>query len=226
MAFNNLPTADAAGHVPVCTSEWWWARAGAGRLYLHVSCGAEQCQWGLGVWHFARHRAVGPAARELHQPRRWVWHMGRPWVRKSITMLFFSPLMQRWNQTDCLSCECHTDSPKVMCCLPCLQCNISKLLCLCLILRSHSILNCASPSISSSTVSGLLFDEKLNDNLLDSLMDPSSLTGLCPPMQVLHVSQLECVDADDIQEIEITGAKIASNCCHLKWILFSGLPAK
>lgn len=89
MAFNNLPTADAAGHVPVCTSEWWWARAGAGRLYLHVSCGAEQCQWGLGVWHFARHRAVGPAARELHQPRRWVWHMGRPWVRKSITMLFF-----------------------------------------------------------------------------------------------------------------------------------------
>ena len=31
---------------------------------------------------------------------------------------------------------------------------------------------------------GLLFDGKLNDSLLDSLMDPPSLTGLCPPMQV------------------------------------------
>lgn len=31
---------------------------------------------------------------------------------------------------------------------------------------------------------GLLFDGQLNDSLLDSLMDPSTLTGLCPPMQV------------------------------------------
>lgn len=53
-----------------------------------------------------------------------------------------------------------------------------------LIRRSHSILNCASPSISGGTVGGLLFDGKLNDSLLDSLMDTPGLTGLCPPMQV------------------------------------------
>lgn len=51
---------------------------------------------------------------------------------------------------------------------------------------SHSVLNCASPSNSSGIVSGLLFDGKLNDSLLDSLMDPSTHTGLCPPMQVLR----------------------------------------
>lgn len=52
------------------------------------------------------------------------------------------------------------------------------------VLRSHSILNCASPSNSGSTVGGLLFDGQLNDSLLDSLMDPSSFTSLCSPMQV------------------------------------------
>lgn len=52
-------------------------------------------------------------------------------------------------------------------------------------LRSYSILNCASPS-SSGSVGGLLFDGKLNDSLLDSLMEASSPAGLCPPMQVQH----------------------------------------
>ncbi|XP_017287398.1 ubiquitin-associated and SH3 domain-containing protein B [Kryptolebias marmoratus] len=51
---------------------------------------------------------------------------------------------------------------------------------------SYSFLNCASPSASGSSAAGLLLDEQLNDSLLDSLMDPSSLTGLCPPMQVLR----------------------------------------
>lgn len=50
--------------------------------------------------------------------------------------------------------------------------------------RSHSVLNCASPSNSGGIVGGLLFDGKLSDSLLDSLMDPSTHTGLCPPMQV------------------------------------------
>ncbi|KAG7236686.1 hypothetical protein INR49_000580 [Caranx melampygus] len=49
---------------------------------------------------------------------------------------------------------------------------------------SHSILNCASPSNSASTVGGILFDGQLNDSLLDSLMDPPGLSGLCPPMQM------------------------------------------
>ncbi|MED6237812.1 Ubiquitin-associated and SH3 domain-containing protein B [Ataeniobius toweri] len=49
---------------------------------------------------------------------------------------------------------------------------------------SHSFLNCASPFTSGSPVGGLLFDGQLNDSVLDTLMDPSSLTGLCPPMQV------------------------------------------
>ncbi|XP_014907730.1 ubiquitin-associated and SH3 domain-containing protein B [Poecilia latipinna] len=49
---------------------------------------------------------------------------------------------------------------------------------------SHSFLNCASPSPSGNPMGGLLFDGQLNDSLLDSLMDPSSLTGLLPPMQV------------------------------------------
>ncbi|KAM9333732.1 ubiquitin-associated and SH3 domain-containing protein B-like isoform 2-T2 [Pholidichthys leucotaenia] len=49
---------------------------------------------------------------------------------------------------------------------------------------SHSFLNSASPANSRSTVSGLLFDGQLNDSLLDSLMDPPSLTGVCFPMQV------------------------------------------
>lgn len=56
----------------------------------------------------------------------------------------------------------------------------------CLIHSSHSVLNCASPSNSGSTVGGLLFDGKLNDSLFDSLMDASSLAGLCPPMQVQY----------------------------------------
>uniref|UniRef100_A0A3Q3X1A5 SH3 domain-containing protein n=1 Tax=Mola mola TaxID=94237 RepID=A0A3Q3X1A5_MOLML len=51
------------------------------------------------------------------------------------------------------------------------------------VVHSHSILNCASLSNSGGPVTGL-FDGKLNDSLLDSLMDPSSLTGLCPPMQM------------------------------------------
>lgn len=57
-----------------------------------------------------------------------------------------------------------------------------------LVLRSYSILNCASPS-SSGSVGGLLFDRKLNDSLLDSLMEASSPAGLCPPMQVPHDCQ-------------------------------------
>lgn len=49
---------------------------------------------------------------------------------------------------------------------------------------SFSFLNCASPSNSSSTVGGLFFDGQQNDSLLDSLVDPPSLPGLCLPMQV------------------------------------------
>lgn len=49
---------------------------------------------------------------------------------------------------------------------------------------SYSFLNCASPSNSSSTVGGLFFDGQQNDSLLDSLVDPPSLPGLCLPMQV------------------------------------------
>uniref|UniRef100_A0A669EFW1 Ubiquitin associated and SH3 domain containing B n=1 Tax=Oreochromis niloticus TaxID=8128 RepID=A0A669EFW1_ORENI len=49
---------------------------------------------------------------------------------------------------------------------------------------SYSFLNCASPSNSGSTVGGLLFDGQQNDSLLDSLVDPPSLPGLCLPMQV------------------------------------------
>lgn len=53
--------------------------------------------------------------------------------------------------------------------------------------RSFSFLNCASPSNSSSTVGGLFFDGQQNDSLLDSLVDPPSLPGLCLPMQVQPV---------------------------------------
>lgn len=56
----------------------------------------------------------------------------------------------------------------------------------CVTCRSHSILSCASPSNSGSTVGGFLLDGKLSDSLLDSFMDPPSLTGLCPAMQVQH----------------------------------------
>lgn len=49
---------------------------------------------------------------------------------------------------------------------------------------SHSFLSCNSPSASGNPMGGLLFDGQLNESLLDSLMDPSSLTGLCSPMQV------------------------------------------
>lgn len=65
-----------------------------------------------------------------------------------------------------------------------LKCYMNKVICVCLILRSYSVLNCASPSNSGSTVDGLFFDGRMNDSLFDSLMDPPSLTGLCPPMQV------------------------------------------
>lgn len=78
---DNIPAVDAAGHVPVCTSEWRRAGAGAWRLHLHVACGAEHRQRGLGVRNLAGHGAVGPAAWELHQSSRWVRHLGRPWVR-------------------------------------------------------------------------------------------------------------------------------------------------
>lgn len=53
------------------------------------------------------------------------------------------------------------------------------------VLRSYSILNCASPS-SVGSVGGLLFDGKLSDSLLDTLMEATSPAGLCPPMQVQH----------------------------------------
>lgn len=66
------------------------------------------------------------------------------------------------------------------------ECSTNKVCLVCLLLRSQSILNCASPSNSGSTVGGLLFDGQMNDSLLDSLMDPPSLTSLCPPMQVHH----------------------------------------
>lgn len=75
------PPADASGHVPVRASERRRAGAAARGLHLHVSSGAEHCQWGLGVWDLAGHGAVWPAAWELHQPCRRVWHMGRSWVR-------------------------------------------------------------------------------------------------------------------------------------------------
>lgn len=96
--------------------------------------------------------------------------------------------------------------------------------CVCLILRSQSILNCASPSNASSTVGGLLFDGKLNDSLLDSLMDPPSLTGLCPPMQVqpfFRTSQLEGVKTSgnyicSWQEPEINAVRLVSNGSQFK----------
>lgn len=56
--------------------------------------------------------------------------------------------------------------------------------CLRLALRSYSILNCTSPSNTGASLGGLLFDGKLSDSLLDSLMEASSPAGLCPPMQV------------------------------------------
>lgn len=76
-----IPPVDAAGHVPICTSEWWRAGADAWRFYLHVARGAEHRQRGVGVRHLAGHGAVRPAAWELHQPSRWVRHLGRPRVR-------------------------------------------------------------------------------------------------------------------------------------------------
>lgn len=75
-----LSAPDPASHVPVCASEWGWAWAGARGLHLHVTSGAEQCQWGLGVWYLTGHRAVWTVAGKLRQPRWRVWHLGRPWV--------------------------------------------------------------------------------------------------------------------------------------------------
>lgn len=60
----------------------------------------------------------------------------------------------------------------------------SLFVCLRLALRSYSILNCSSPSNAGGPLGGLLFDGKLGDSLLDSLMEGSSPAGLCPPMQV------------------------------------------
>lgn len=82
-----VPPADTASHVSLCASKWWWAWAADGRLHLHVSGGADQCQWGLGVRHLSGHRAVWPAAGELRQPRRRVWHLGCPRVRNRSTII-------------------------------------------------------------------------------------------------------------------------------------------
>ncbi|XP_067463965.1 ubiquitin-associated and SH3 domain-containing protein B [Thunnus thynnus] len=51
---------------------------------------------------------------------------------------------------------------------------------------SHSVLNCASPSNAGSAVGGSLFDGQHSDSLLDTLVEPHNLTGLCPPMQVMR----------------------------------------
>lgn len=68
----------------------------------------------------------------------------------------------------------------------------NKAICVFLFPRSHSFLNCASPSNSGSTVGGLLFDGQQNDSLLDSLVDPPSLPGLCLPMQVQPARKMYC----------------------------------
>lgn len=88
--------------------------------------------------------------------------------------------------------------------------------CLCLAIRSYSILNCASPSNSSGSVGGLLFDGKLSDSLLDSLMDASSPAGLCPPMQVRPSAArarqrilVLCLRNTDYKETEM----IVVTCC-------------
>lgn len=72
---------DSAGDVPVRATEWGRAGAGARGLYLHVTHGAGQRQRGLGLWDFAGHRAVWPAAWKLCQSGRWVRHLDLPWVR-------------------------------------------------------------------------------------------------------------------------------------------------
>lgn len=172
----HITAADAAGHVPVHASEWRWAWADAWRLYLHVPRGAEHRQWGLGVRHLAGHGAVRPAAWKLHQPSGWVWHLGRSRVRIAFSRLsgfaksfqFTLRQSKRWHHQRVETAFLHVFSV--------------------LALRSYSILNCASPS-SAVSVGGLLFDGKLNDSLLDSLMEASSPAGLCPPMQVQQQRQ-------------------------------------
>lgn len=82
-----------------------------------------------------------------------------------------------------------------------------------LALRSYSILNCASPS-SAVSVGGLLFDGKLNDSLLDSLMEASSPAGLCPPMQVQQDCQPVLVFfLNSAYHYYLTGN--ADDCCSL-----------
>ena len=79
---NHITAADAARHVPIYASERRRAWADARRLHLHVACGAEQRERGLGVRQLAGHGAVGPAARELRQPSGRVGYLGRSWVRR------------------------------------------------------------------------------------------------------------------------------------------------
>ncbi|KAM9497362.1 ubiquitin-associated and SH3 domain-containing protein B isoform 1-T1 [Salvelinus alpinus] len=50
---------------------------------------------------------------------------------------------------------------------------------------SHSFSNPASPSNAGGAVGGLLFDGQLDGRFLDDPGDPSSLTVLCPPVQVM-----------------------------------------
>lgn len=199
MLSNHIPAVDAAGHVPIYTSEWRWAWADAWRLYLHVTCGAEHHQWGLGVRHLAGHGAVGAAAWKLHQPSGWVWYLGRSWVRNRNSRC--SQQTHRPGKKFSSGPNVHRQSQrghhqKVETFLHVF------LLFLSLALRSYSILNCAPPS-SSGSAGGLLLDGQLSDSLLDSLMEASSPAGLCPPMQVQHDCQRVLVIITSLQEMEM-----------------------
>uniref|UniRef100_A0A674E8T1 Ubiquitin-associated and SH3 domain-containing protein B n=2 Tax=Salmo trutta TaxID=8032 RepID=A0A674E8T1_SALTR len=58
---------------------------------------------------------------------------------------------------------------------------------------SHSFSNPASPSNAGGAVGGLLFDGQLDGRFLDDPGDPSSLTVLCPPVQMLSPTTQSCL---------------------------------
>ncbi|CAB1315832.1 unnamed protein product, partial [Coregonus sp. 'balchen'] len=58
---------------------------------------------------------------------------------------------------------------------------------------SHSFSNPASPSNAGGAVGGLLFDGQLDRRFLDDPGDPSSLTVLCPPVQMLRPTTQSCL---------------------------------
>lgn len=58
---------------------------------------------------------------------------------------------------------------------------------------SHSFLNCASPSNTGGAVGGLLFDGQLDGRLLEDIGDPTSLSVVCPPIQMMKTSTQSCL---------------------------------